>query len=168
VVAAGAGGNTSAATARFAEVDQLLRPAGGGFRQPFVRLLVAPAAHRDGWGDAAGWLRAAMASFERMGAGRFVARARAVLRDIGVAVPRRTASIVVDAVPPSLARLGVTARELDVLVLVASGATNREVAERLYISPRTVDKHVENLLRKTGVGRGNLAEVARAAGLLST
>ena len=36
------------------------------------------------------------------------------------------------------------------LVLVAGGATNREVAERLFISQRTVDKHVERLLQKTG------------------
>ena len=52
-----------------------------------------------------------------------------------------------------LAELGITAREVDVLVLVAGGATNREVAERLFISLRTVDKHVERLLQKTGATR---------------
>ena len=56
-----------------------------------------------------------------------------------------------------LAELGITAREVDVLVLVAGGATNREVAERLFISPRTVDKHVERLLQKTGATRRGLA-----------
>ena len=70
--------------------------------------------------------------------------------------------------PPALAELAITAREVDVLVLVAGGATNREVAERLFISPRTVDKHVERLLQKTGTSRRGLAAIARDAGLLST
>jgi DNA-binding CsgD family transcriptional regulator len=164
-VAVGAAGAPADATARYAEADERLHPAGGGFRQPFVRLLVAPAAHRDGWGDPVGWLRAAMSSFERLRLENAVARCRTQLRDLGAAVPRRTTSTVVDVVPAELAKLGITAREVDVLVLVAGGSTNREVAERLYISPRTVDKHVENLLRKTGVGRGELAAVARGVGL---
>jgi DNA-binding NarL/FixJ family response regulator len=71
-------------------------------------------------------------------------------------------------VPPSLAGLGVTAREVDVLVGVAEGNTNRQIAERLYISPRTVDKHVERLLLKTGASRRGLAALAREAGLLRT
>jgi DNA-binding NarL/FixJ family response regulator len=45
--------------------------------------------------------------------------------------------------------LGITAREADVLVLVAQGLANKEIAARLHISPRTVEKHVESLLRKT-------------------
>jgi DNA-binding CsgD family transcriptional regulator len=46
--------------------------------------------------------------------------------------------------------------------LVADGLTNREIAERLFLSPRTVEKHVERLLAKTGVqNRSRL--VARAA-----
>lgn len=46
--------------------------------------------------------------------------------------------------------------------LVADGLTNREIAERLFLSPRTVEKHVERLLAKTGVqNRSQL--VARAA-----
>ena len=63
-------------------------------------------------------------------------------------------------VPPALAALGITSREADVLALVAGGATNREVAERLFISPRTVDKHVERLLQKTGTTRAGLADLA--------
>lgn len=41
-----------------------------------------------------------------------------------------------------------TAREREVLQLVAEGATNADVAERLYISPRTVEVHRANLMRK--------------------
>ena len=70
--------------------------------------------------------------------------------------------------PPELAAIGITGREVDVLALVAAGATNREVGERLFISARTVDKHVERLLQKAGTTRAGLAEVARAAGLLPT
>jgi len=37
-----------------------------------------------------------------------------------------------------------------VLVLVAEGLANKEIAARLHVSPRTVEKHVESLLRKAG------------------
>jgi DNA-binding CsgD family transcriptional regulator len=43
---------------------------------------------------------------------------------------------------------GLTGRELEVVRLVAVGRTNREIATELFLSPRTVDMHVRNLLRK--------------------
>ena len=43
---------------------------------------------------------------------------------------------------------GLTAREVDVLVLVARGSTNKEVAERLVISRKTVANHVEHIYSK--------------------
>ena len=46
---------------------------------------------------------------------------------------------------------GLTAREVEVLRLVASGKTNREVAADLVISERTVDRHVSNIFDKLGV-----------------
>jgi DNA-binding CsgD family transcriptional regulator len=46
---------------------------------------------------------------------------------------------------------GLTARELEVLRLVAAGATNRAIAEQLVLSERTVDRHVSNILAKIGV-----------------
>ena len=51
--------------------------------------------------------------------------------------------------PPDLDRLGVISREVDVLRLVAAGCTNAEIAQRLYLSPRTVKGYVEQLLAKT-------------------
>ena len=43
-------------------------------------------------------------------------------------------------------------RELDVVVLVAAGLPNRAIAEKLFLSPRTVEKHVEHVMDKLGVG----------------
>lgn len=43
-----------------------------------------------------------------------------------------------------------TERELEILVLVARGLSNREMAEQLVLSPRTIERHLENLYRKTG------------------
>jgi DNA-binding CsgD family transcriptional regulator len=44
----------------------------------------------------------------------------------------------------------VTAREADVLQLVAERLGNREIGARLYLSPRTVEKHIASLLLKLG------------------
>ncbi|MCD6014477.1 MAG: two component transcriptional regulator, LuxR family [Solirubrobacterales bacterium] len=52
-------------------------------------------------------------------------------------------------------------REREVLSLIATGATNREIAERLYLSPHTVKEHASALYRKLGVK--NRAEAARRA-----
>src|SRR5258708_15455421 len=52
----------------------------------------------------------------------------------------------------SLAAAGVTAREAEVLAVIGSRLTNQEIAERLYISVRTVESHVSALLRKLGLG----------------
>ena len=46
---------------------------------------------------------------------------------------------------------GLTARELDVLRLVATGMRNSQIAERLVVSPKTVDHHVSAILGKLGV-----------------
>ncbi|WP_208036790.1 helix-turn-helix transcriptional regulator [Streptomyces cyanogenus] len=59
------------------------------------------------------------------------------------------------------AALGLTSRERDVLGLVAAGRTNRQIAEELFISPKTASVHVSNILSKLGVsGRGEAAAVA--------
>jgi DNA-binding NarL/FixJ family response regulator len=62
--------------------------------------------------------------------------------------------------PDHLSSLGITPRETEVLDLVAAGLSNRDIAARLYLSHRTVEKHVESLLRKTGTrSRTQLAAV---------
>jgi DNA-binding CsgD family transcriptional regulator/tetratricopeptide (TPR) repeat protein len=60
-----------------------------------------------------------------------------------------------------------TARELDVLGYVAEGLRNREIAQRMHVSPRTVDHHVSSILRKLNVtSRGAAAAEATRRGLL--
>ncbi|MFJ7202556.1 AAA family ATPase [Streptomyces sp. NPDC098789] len=57
--------------------------------------------------------------------------------------------------------LGLTSRERDVLRLVAAGHSNRQIAEELFISPKTASVHVSNILAKLGVaGRGEAAALA--------
>ncbi|MER7370746.1 response regulator transcription factor, partial [Nonomuraea wenchangensis] len=57
--------------------------------------------------------------------------------------------------------LGLTARELEVLREVTNGRSNREIAETLVISVKTVSVHVSNILAKLGVaGRGEAAATA--------
>ena len=46
---------------------------------------------------------------------------------------------------------GLTAREVDVLRLLARGMTTSEIAEALVISPKTADHHIEHIYAKTGV-----------------
>ena len=63
---------------------------------------------------------------------------------------------------------GLTARELEVLALVADGRRNAEIAARLSRSARTVEHHVESILAKLEVGsRAEAVVAARRLGLLA-
>jgi DNA-binding CsgD family transcriptional regulator len=71
-----------------------------------------------------------------------------------------------DAVMSPADRYGLTARELDVVALVAEGRTNRQIADALFISAKTASVHVSNILAKLGVtNRGEAAAAARRLGL---
>jgi DNA-binding CsgD family transcriptional regulator len=62
--------------------------------------------------------------------------------------------------------LGLTQRELEVLVLVAEGQTNRQIGQALFITPKTAGVHVSRILAKLGVtGRGEAAAGAHRLGL---
>jgi DNA-binding NarL/FixJ family response regulator len=63
--------------------------------------------------------------------------------------------------------MGLTTRELEVLRLVAQGASNGRIAEQLFISPKTASVHVSHILEKFGVStRGEAAAVAHRRGLV--
>ncbi|MDN5929961.1 MAG: helix-turn-helix transcriptional regulator, partial [Pseudonocardia sp.] len=81
--------------------------------------------------------------------------------DAGAPVPRRGRGT--STVPVTLRALGVTSREVDVLRLVVDGLSTREIGDRLYLSPRTVERHLGSLFDRTGVrDRAALRELARA------
>lgn len=66
-----------------------------------------------------------------------------------------------DGNPQAVASLGISARELEVLALLAAGHANKEIAARLHVSPHTVKTHVARLLEKLGAKRRTDA-IARA------
>ncbi len=97
----------------------------------------------------------------RRGAGGPVSRAEAALRE-GLAVARefgmRPTTARIEAALEAAGRLeppvrpgGLSAREIEVLRIVARGLTNAEIGERLFISPNTVARHLQNVLEKTGM-----------------
>ncbi|MET7401548.1 helix-turn-helix transcriptional regulator [Dactylosporangium sp. NPDC005572] len=64
--------------------------------------------------------------------------------------------------PPSRPDAVLTAKQRRIAGLVADGATNREVAAALYLSPRTVDHHLRNIFVRLGVrSRTKLAKICR-------
>ncbi|MET0683740.1 MAG: AAA family ATPase [Solirubrobacteraceae bacterium] len=98
-------------------------------------------------------LRAALEAFEDAGASPWAERARDELRAAGESAPRRGGR--------PLDRL--TPQELQVARLVARGASNRDAAAALYLSPRTVEYHLHKVFRKLGVhARAELAAVLAA------
>ncbi|MFD9335610.1 AAA family ATPase [Streptomyces sp. NPDC060028] len=111
---------------------------------------------------AAQLLRDAYATAERLGA-------RRLREDLALLAQRARLPLTVVDTPRALPApdtdpaesLGLTSREKDVLRLVAAGHTNRQIAEELFISPKTASVHVSNILAKLGVsGRGEAAALA--------
>ncbi len=96
-------------------------------------------------------VRAAIEEFEQMGAVHAADRARSIARGLGMRPGRRQ-------------RRGglLSGREQEVARLVAAGKTNAEIAAALYLSPRTVERHVGNVLAKLGY-RSRVQIVTEAA-----
>lgn len=96
----------------------------------------------------------AAALFEAAGAPLYLRLARSRAERLRVAVPEES---------PALDAL--TRRERDVAELVADGLSNRDIAERLHLSPRTVESHVARILQKTGLrSRAGIARQLDATG----
>src|SRR5438128_404498 len=110
-------------------------------------------------------LRRAIEAWQDLHAPYEAARVRVLLaqacRELG---DEDSAALDLDAARESFSRLGaveaagggrdthgLTARELEVLRLVAGGATNKQIAAELFLSDRTIDRHVSNIFVKLGV-----------------
>jgi DNA-binding CsgD family transcriptional regulator len=153
-IVAGQAGRADEAARRFAVADAQMGPLVAWYRH-YARRIAAEAALADGWGDPVGWLRESASYFAGRGDERIAAACRALLRQAGAPVPRQHPGAA--RLPGPLRALGVTEREAEVLRLAARGLGNREIAETLYLSPRTVEKHVASVLAKTGLRRSQLA-----------
>jgi DNA-binding CsgD family transcriptional regulator len=95
-------------------------------------------------------LRSAFRLFDELGASLRADQAQEELRASGERLRARGAA--------KSAKL--TPQELQIARFVATGATNKEVAEQLFLSPRTVDAHLRNVFRKFGItSRGQLASL---------
>ncbi|WP_205801340.1 helix-turn-helix transcriptional regulator [Micromonospora thermarum] len=106
--------------------------------------------------DARAQLRGALETFDRLGAELWAARARAELRATGdvPAAPRKAGD------PLSV----LTPQEREVVRLAAGGASNRDIAAQLFLSPRTVGYHLYKAFPKLGItSRSQLATITRAA-----
>ena len=107
----------------------------------------------DGDGDA---MLRALEIFVGLGARPAADLVRARLRESGDTTPR------VRRVSTLRHPAGLTARQAEVLDLLGLGLTNRQIASRLFISPKTAEHHVAAILTKLGVGaRSEAVAIAR-------
>lgn len=88
---------------------------------------------------------------KNVGAAELRAAIRAASRNRSTLAPEATEALIRQATRPAPVGHDLSARELEVLALMKHGLTNRAIAERLIISPSTVDFHVGNILGKLGV-----------------
>jgi DNA-binding CsgD family transcriptional regulator len=103
--------------------------------------------------EARATLRNALTVFESLGAGPWIDRARAELAASGETLQRRS----------PMASL--TPQERQVALVVSTGATNREAAAVLFVSPKTIEFHLGNVYRKLGVrSRTELANALNGGG----
>jgi len=101
--------------------------------------------------DARGHLRAAQETFERLGLPAWAELASTELRATGETARKRD--------PSTIAQL--TPQEVQIVRIVGEGATNREVAAQLFLSPRTIDYHLRKVFTKLNVS--SRAELIRLA-----
>ena len=121
------------------------------YRAAQTRLFLAELLRVGDPDSAAAEARLALTVFEDLGAGRDADSAAALLRSLGVRAARTG--------PKNIGRL--THREREVLGLLGEGLSNPEIAERLFLSRKTVEHHVARVLSKLGLrGRAEAAAVA--------
>ena len=90
------------------------------------------------------WARAALVSFERLGASHDVDEASSLLRALG------TSQRTLVRLTGDTGAMHLTRREEEVLALAARGMSNKEIADRLFISAKTAEHHISRILSKLG------------------
>lgn len=147
-----ASGDAEAAASLLREASVAWNRIGAPYIVARIRVLLGRAYHQLGDADGAALEReAARRVFEELGA---VVDLRSLERDTRE--------------PDRVDTRGLSPRELEVLLLVAGGETNKKIAEQLGISQRTVDRHVSNILGKIDApSRAAAAAFAYKSGLIS-
>jgi DNA-binding CsgD family transcriptional regulator len=150
---------SDAALAHFSESAELLAAANAPFELARTHLYRGAHARRGSRRrEARIDLQAAADAFDALGAEAWSSRANAELRASGVSRRRKA---------EHATQVELTAHELRVARMVAEGASNREAAAALFLSPKTVEYHLASIYRKLGVRRrAELASVATARGWL--
>ncbi|MFI6515026.1 LuxR C-terminal-related transcriptional regulator [Spirillospora sp. NPDC050679] len=130
------------AAAHFTEAIRLHRKTGSAFELARTELLYGRRLRRDRRPrDARDHLRTALHVFTEAVADQWAEQARVELRASGAPVTPATGDPFAE----------LTAQQQQIARLVAAGATNREIAARLTISPRTVDGHLRNVFTRLGI-----------------
>lgn len=125
---------------RFAEALRLHRSCDRSFQLAKTELFYGERLRRSRKPrEARSYLRSAWNAFQRYEATYWTERARAELRAAG------------DTVDKAPATEGLTPQQTQISRLVAEGATNKEIAAQLYLSPRTVEHHLRNIFAKLGI-----------------
>ncbi|MEO3826596.1 LuxR family transcriptional regulator [Actinomadura sp. B10D3] len=147
-------GGDAEAEEHFAEALRLHEAAGAVFELARTELLYGHRLRRGRRPRAAReHLRAALRIFERYGAAPWAGQARAELRAAGSGD---------DAFRAEAGVAALTAQQAHIARLAAEGATNREIAARLLLSPRTIDHHLRNVFTRLGIrSRVELARLIR-------
>ncbi|MGW0732288.1 helix-turn-helix transcriptional regulator [Streptomyces sp. NPDC002851] len=156
-----ADGDTAHASAHFGRAVDLLRGVTAPYERALTQLRRGAALAGEGEREAAvSTVTSAYRTARQLGAKPLAHSCATRLAEMGEQVDRRLGRLAARTLEPA----GLTRREKEVLHLLAGGRTNREIARELFVSTRTVDMHVRNVLDKLDCST-RMAAARRAAEL---
>jgi len=119
------------------------------------------------WSNPHCWIQLLVSEGDSGRGGALLAEARSLAEAIGMPALLARITALGAAGAPALPD-GLSAREVDVLRLIAAGCSNREIGASLFISEHTAANHIRSILRKTGAAnRTEAAAYAHANGLIA-